>query len=191
VTGSGLAEDSTWQPRFPGQRAPFRPGNQVGMRHGAFSARITGPRAAEIAADFMASPRCPPRADDDPVLMSALAGWAQAEAECERLRDYRDVLEAQLGDDAVAEMLTEVTESRESEVRPAMGTMNRESLIRQRESMSRALYRAEMKARTMRVDFWKQLDAHSKGPGRFDMALVMAELDDEEQAAQASQWKPS
>lgn len=164
-----------------GQGKPFEPGHQVSVRHGAYSQRLTGERAREIAGTFLASAACPSDAADDLTLMSAIAAWAHAESECERLRGYRDVLESQLGDDAVAEMLTEVTETTRVETRPAMGSMQGKDLTRTRESTARALYRAEMKLRTMRTDLWKQLDKHGTGRQPFSLALIMAEQDEAEQ----------
>lgn len=112
--------------------------------------------------------------------MDAVLAWAQAAAEVERLRRRQDELDAQLGDGAVDEALTEVTQTAETEDRPAMGQVRRESLTRQRESLSRAVHRAEMRLRTMRVDLWKRMAAE---PGRktFSMALLMAEQDEAEQ----------
>jgi hypothetical protein len=119
---------------------------------------------------------------EDPVLMDAIVAWSEAAAECERYRAYRDLLEAQLGDDALPELLTEQTETTRTEVRPAMGTMSGRDLSRQRESVARALYRSEMKLRTMRNDLWRQLRLHNAGRKGPSLALLMAELDDADQA---------
>jgi hypothetical protein len=135
----------------------------------------------------MASPAFPADGRDDPVLLSAVAAWVQAEAECERLRLYRDVIEQQLGADvAVAELLTEETTAEREEDRPAgPGTMKGRDLTRQRESLSRAIHRSEARARTLRLDVAKLVKARGerKGP---NLALIMAEMADEERAAQAA-----
>ncbi len=158
-------------------------GNQLALTHGARSPVLTGVRAREIADAFTRSAGCAPDAADDPLLMSAIAAWAQAEAEVERLRDYRSVLEAQLGDDAVAEMITEETATDRTEIRPAMGSMQGRDLTRSRESLDRAAHRAEMRAHTLRTALWKRLAAHNAGRKGPSLALLMAELDDDEQAA--------
>ena len=160
----------------------LQPGHRLSVTHGATSAALTGPQARQIAEAFLASPECPADARESPTLMAAVRGWSEAEAEAERLRDYRDLLEAQLGDDAVAEMLTEETETTRAETRPAMGTMQGRDLTRTRESTARAMHRAEMKARNMRNDLWKRLAVHNAGRKGPSLALIMARMDDEEQA---------
>ena len=151
----------------------FGAGNVASLRHGAFSARVTGPRAKEIAAAFLSAPSCPEGAAEDPLLMDAVMAWAEAAAEVERLREYRDRLDESLGAGAVDAALTEVTTGEETEVRPAMGEVRRESLSRQRESLSHALHRGEIRLRTMRNDLWKRIGA--SGAGRpLDLAMYWA-----------------
>jgi hypothetical protein len=99
-------------------------------------------------------------------------------------RAYQDILEQQLGDDAFAKMLTEQTDTTRTETRPAMGALAAEERVRQRESLARAIHRAEGRAHTMRTTLWKQLAIHGQGRGkRQNAALVMAELDAAERAA--------
>jgi hypothetical protein len=133
-----------------------------------------GPRAAEIAQAFVSSQACPDEARDDPLLMDAILAWAHAVAEAERLRAYRDVLDEQMGADAVAEFLTETTEAVEDVSRPMPGAEKRSSLIRQRESLGRALHRAESRARTLRNDLRKHL-AGQAGGRAIDLAAYWAE----------------
>ena len=154
----------------------------MSVTHGIRSRALTADRAQELAAEFIRSPACPDDAGENPLLMSAIAAWAQAEAECERIRDYRGVLEAQLGDDAVAEMMTEETQIRETEVRPPGATMTRDGLSRQRESLDRTAHRAEMRAHTLRTALQKRLEAHGTGRKTVSLALLMAEDDAAEQA---------
>jgi hypothetical protein len=161
---------------------PFESGHQLSVTHGARSPRLTGDRAREIAAAFLRSAACPPDAAGDLLLMSSLAAWAQAEAECERYRSYADVVEAQLGDDAVAELITEETATTRSEVRPAMGTLTGKDLTRSRESLARAAHRAEMRAHTLRTALQKRLEAHGDGRKTVSLALLMEEDEAAEQA---------
>lgn len=158
----------------------FGPGNVAALRHGAWSARVTGPRAKEIAAAFLSASNCPEDATADPLLMDAVMAWAEAAAEVERLREYRDRLDESLGAGAVDASLTEVTTGEETEVRPAPGKMRRESLSRQRESLSHALHRGEIRLRTMRNDLYKRIGA--SGSARpLDLAMYWAAQAEREQ----------
>lgn len=77
-----------WVPDFPGQRPPFMPGNQLALKHGAFSAARTDPIAQrfidEIAADentaYLAAPR----------FQAQLWTWATAAARVELLSAWID-----------------------------------------------------------------------------------------------------
>lgn len=103
-----------------------------------------------------------------------------------RLRAWRDELEragAELG-----ELLTEVTDTTEDETRPAMGSVTRVSRVRQRESVQRALDRAEKRAKALRADLG--LTPASRGKlakdfgkmGKRDLALEWADEDERESA---------
>jgi hypothetical protein len=105
--------------------------------------------AEQIAAELLTSPKCPDYLRGDPTFAAAVMGWATAEAECRRLRARRDELDELEGPDA---SLIEETRSTEAEDRDAPGVMARESLVRQRESLARALHRAETRARSLRND---------------------------------------
>ena len=157
------------------EKGLFQPENLIAVTHGVRSHALTAERAQEIAARFLRSAECPGDARESPLLMSAVAAWAQAEAECERIRDYRGVLETQLGDDAVAEMMTEETQVRETEVRPPGATMTRDGLSRQRESLDRTAHRMEMRAHTLRTALQKRLEAHGTGRKTVSLARLMAE----------------
>lgn len=119
------------------------------------------------------------------MLMDAILAWAQSVAECERLRAYRDVLDEELGEAAIEAYLSEVTELSETVDRPAMGAERRESLVRQRESLSRALHRAEMRLRSMRNDLWKRLGSSSGGQA-IDYAAYWAQRATDREAAGGS-----
>lgn len=117
--------------------------------------------------------------------MDAILAWAQSAAECERLRAYRDVLDEQLGAGSTEAYLSEVTELSETVTRPSMGSERRESLVRQRESLGRALHRAEARARTMRNDLWKRLGSGSGGQA-IDYAAYWAQRATDREAAGGS-----
>jgi hypothetical protein len=53
AAGSGVQRDSSWQPEFPGQREPFRAGHTLSLKHGAYSARVVEPLAAELLASYL------------------------------------------------------------------------------------------------------------------------------------------
>lgn len=114
--------------------------------------------------------------------MDLILAWAQCGAEVERLRAYRDVLDAQLGEGSVEEWLTEVTALSETVVRPAMGAEKRESLTRSRESVAHALHRAEGRLRSLRNDLWKRLDASPAPRKRLDAAVYWADRWESKQA---------
>lgn len=48
-TNSGVQEDGRFLPAFERQREPFGPGNQIGVRHGAYARLQLAPEAAETA----------------------------------------------------------------------------------------------------------------------------------------------
>jgi hypothetical protein len=106
--------------------------------------------------------------------MDAILAWSEAAAGCERLRAYRDLLDEQLGAESIEAYLTEVTELSETVVRPAMGAEKRESLVRQRESLDRALHRGEMRLRAMRNDLWRRLETSPRGQA-IDYAVYWAQ----------------
>jgi hypothetical protein len=163
---------------------PFESGHQMSVRHGAFSPAVTGPLAQRYASEFASSPSFPADGREDLVLMDAVTAWAFCRAEVELLRQRRDVLDAELGAaGAVDASLTEVTRASETEVRPPGSTMTRDSVIRQQESLARAAHRSEVRLRTLRIDLWKLLEASGKGRKGPSLALIMARMDDEEQAA--------
>jgi hypothetical protein len=188
VTGSGVAADGSWVPEFPGQRPPFQPGHLASVRHGAFSRRLTGPLAEQIAAEQLARPDCPLWLRE-PSYASAVLAWAYAEAECVRLRDRRDALEQLAGDNSVEDSLADVTESEErQEGLPSWGVITRVSVMRQRESLAKALHRAETRARSLRSDLGltpasrARLGRDITAAGRVDLARYWADEDGREAA---------
>jgi hypothetical protein len=181
VVGSGVAADGSWSPQFPGQRKPFERGHLASVRHGAFSQRLTGPLAEQIAAEQLAREDCPLWLRDASYASAVLA-WAFAEAECVKLRERRDELERLAGADPVDASLVDLTETEETETRPAPGAMTRVSVMRQRESLAKAIHRAETRARSLRADLGltpasrARLGRDITSTGRLDLALFYAEL---------------
>lgn len=112
--------------------------------------------------------------------------WARAEAELVRLYARQDELE-QLGggEDPVDAAITDVTETEETETRPAMGTLTR-SVVLQKESLSKAIHRAETRARSLRADLGltpasrARLGRDITNTGKLDLALYYASLTEEE-----------
>jgi hypothetical protein len=49
---SGLDEQGGWSPVFEGQRPPFTPGNELSVRHGAFSMVKLEPRVHELVGEI-------------------------------------------------------------------------------------------------------------------------------------------
>ena len=171
--------------RGPGK--PFSPGHELSVRHGAFSRRVTVPRAAELVAELLAKPSTPEWLREESYADAVMA-WGQALAEVERLRARRDELDRRDAESAVTASLTELVETTETEVRPAPGTLSRESITRQQESLSRALHRAEMRLRTMRADIGLTPMSRARlgkdiARARLDLALHWAEEDAREQAS--------
>lgn len=91
-SGSGVAPDGSWSPAFPGQRAPFQPGNTLGLTSGANSPGRVMVVAAEILSELLGSPDCPVHLRDDGgrVYAHMLELWASAMAQARLLRVWLD-----------------------------------------------------------------------------------------------------
>jgi hypothetical protein len=94
-------ETTSWSPAFPSQRRPFQPGNEVGLRHGAHSARRIAPLAEEILQSVLDDPQC--QYLTAPRFAAELEAWAANEG---RVR----LLEAYIGD-GVGDLADEATRS--------------------------------------------------------------------------------
>lgn len=77
---------SGWVPDFPGQRAPFQPGNTVAVQHGAHSPRKVDPIAQELVDSALADPSLGYLRTDS--YRPALWAWARAEAQAQILDEY-------------------------------------------------------------------------------------------------------
>ncbi len=161
--------------RGPGK--PFEAGHQLSVRHGAYSERMRGPVAEQLASDLLADPEAPEYLRQ-PRWRYALRAWSYAEADLLLLQARRDELIRQEGPD---EPLVEETDLEESESRPAMGSLSRVSRQRQRESLQRALDRADSKARGLRADLGLSPAAAGRlgrdlmNAGKLDLAVFWAE----------------
>lgn len=139
-----------WTPAFPGQRPPFRAGNEhragegntLSTRHGAYSSRTVAPLAAEIEAAARADESWPPYLTD-PSYAPAVAAWATAEAVCVLLR--RHVAGLDLAD-AIAE-----TADEESTTERGEGGSTRTTRTRRTRSALDLLHRSESSAATHRA----------------------------------------
>jgi hypothetical protein len=94
VAGNFRTEEDGWVPAFPGQRPPFAKGheyrfaegNELGLRHGAFSPRRVDPLASELvdlvlndpATQYLQAAHWRP----------AVWAWAKAEAQVQLLEEY-------------------------------------------------------------------------------------------------------
>jgi hypothetical protein len=81
--------------RGPGK--PFEPGHQLSIRHGAYSDRMRGPVAEQLASDLLADPASPEYLRQ-PRWRYALRAWSYAEADL-LLQARRDELIRQEGPD--------------------------------------------------------------------------------------------
>ncbi|MBD2760120.1 hypothetical protein IEE94_11440 [Yimella sp. cx-573] len=79
---------SDWVPEFEGQRAPFQPGNEVAMKHGAKSPRRVDPLADQLRDELLSS------GDVEylraPRFASAVRAWSVAEAKCALISRWVD-----------------------------------------------------------------------------------------------------
>jgi hypothetical protein len=99
VTGNFLSEEDGWTPEFEGQRPPFAEGheyrfaegNQLSVRHGAFSARKIDPVANELADELLDEAHAPGSSVSyltDPTYRPAIRAWAVAESRQELLENH-------------------------------------------------------------------------------------------------------
>lgn len=179
AAGSGVGADGTWTPVFSGQRAAFSPGNQLGVRHGAYSPAIVGPLAERIANDLLGDADTPDYLRR-PVWRWAIAGWANAEAEAMLMRAWRAGMSAE-------ESATEFSESAEDETRPASGAAARKARGKRILPSLEALHKVEVRAATLRGRLGLDPVSAAKLGGKldekaFDLALHWAAQPEGEEA---------
>jgi hypothetical protein len=83
-----------WSPAFEGQKPPFEPGNQLAIRHGAYSTLSLAPRAAELADEIRRV--VPVYSPADEILVRSLA---LALARVERAQAALDQVDDQVGNE--------------------------------------------------------------------------------------------
>lgn len=116
-----------WVPAFPGQRPPFLPGNTLGaqpgnelnLRHGAYSPRRVHPLATELAEHARATtPNL-----SAPQWSAAVWAWARAEAQAQLLSEYLGDEVGDLADEKVraAYLLLHRAEARADRGRARLG----------------------------------------------------------------------
>jgi len=92
------ATGEPWTPEFEGQRPPFQPGNQMAVKHGAFTPARINPVAEQIIAGI--------HADDDlsilrmPAFQYGLWAYATAAARVLRLEEWVDSMPIQQAADS-------------------------------------------------------------------------------------------
>jgi hypothetical protein len=158
--------EQQWVPTFEGQRPPFPVGHELSMRHGAWSARVTGPIAESILRDVL---------DDDathylraPRFAAELQAWATAEARIRILESYIARLAEEVGDESgVGDLADERTRAAWS-----------------------LLHRCEARAMSGRDRLGLSPAASARlgrdrAAGSLDMAKLMAELHKRDQEQQA------
>lgn len=181
MTSSGVQESGEWVPAFAGQREPFAAGNTLSTKHGAFSPRIIGPLAQQIAEDLLADENTPIWLHERSFRYSLMA-WARAEAKVLRLTAEQDRLDEIAGDSAVMDDLTDVIVEAVEETRIAPGVLSRSVVTKARESVDKALDRAERSAAARRAELGlgprdrARLGRDIIGMGQPDMARIWAEL---------------
>ncbi len=90
MTGGGICtETGEWSPSFPGQRAPFPPGNTAALRSGVTSPRVPGPRTDQLVAETLADPAMPPWISH-PLLAGTLRAYCRAMAQEQLIGEHSD-----------------------------------------------------------------------------------------------------
>ena len=90
-SGSGLKDDGTWEPEFPGQREPFQPGHTKSVVHGARSERTIRPLAELLMQSILEDAEQPDHLRS-PMFRFTLSECCRAQAVAEILFDYIDSL---------------------------------------------------------------------------------------------------
>jgi hypothetical protein len=173
--GKGPARGYSWPPVERGQVGAAH----IATTHGAYSPALVDPLAAQIVADQLASPSCPPHLAEDPERWRyALDAWGRAEATVRLIRGWLD------GQD-VGEALSETTTAAET-TETTKGKIVKRTVGKRRESALAALDRAERTAAARRNELGltpmaaARLKLSQDKP--FDLAAEIMRLDAEESA---------
>ena len=182
-------EAGGWQPAFPGQRPPFRPGHEASLRSGARSPRKVGPLAAEIEHEARAAAWWPDYLRD-PSFAPEIQAWAWAEAQVRLLRAY-------VGDLDLTDGLTD-TSTEVSDETHAKGRSHRVTTGRRTQAAYTQLSAAESRAARYRSRLGLEPTARAKlqrdlAAGRYMQGLstghpLLAAL--ERRRPSGQRWKP-
>jgi len=126
-----------WTPEFPGQRAPFAPGNEAAVVHGGHSERSVAPLAAQIAQELLENAETPEHLRE-PMFAPAVQAWARAEAVAELLFRHLSGLDLQAA-------MTDLTTADEEE----------------RTTKSKTTRRSTTRRTTAAHDQWHRASAHA------------------------------
>ena len=168
----GPARGYSWPPVERGQVGTAH----IATQHGAYSPSVVDPLAAQIVADQLAAPSCPPHLKENPERWTyALDAWGRAEATVRLLRAW-------LSGQDVGEALSEVTTAAET-TEASKGKVVKRTASKRRESALAALDRAERTAAARRNDLGLTPMAAARlkvdMTPRFDLALAIAALEEE------------
>jgi hypothetical protein len=172
--GSGVSGDGAWSPAFRGQRPPFAPGNQFAVVSGYTSPARILPLAGQVRERLLDSSDCPPWLSDESY-QPLLDAWAFATGQAMLLRQY-------VSDHPLEQAMTETSAAEESE-RSSGGDTKRVSQARRTMAANDALHRCEQRVLHLSVQLGLTPLARGKvkaAAPRFDMALVMAEITEED-----------
>ena len=182
AAGSGVQADGSWVAQFAGQRPAFPPGHELALTHGARQEVRVEALAAQVRAELLAHPDCPPYLREDGSYAWTLELWSSAVAVSRLLRAWLNAQD-------LADAMAEVTEEEETEERPTPVTVKRRMRSRRVQSVLDQLHKHETRA--MHLATRLGLDPLARGrlgadlaSAKFDLARYWAEQDAREQQAQ-------
>lgn len=102
-----------WEPEFPGQRPPFTPGNQLAVKHGAFSNMRVDPLANQFRDEILSSPKM--QYLTEPQYQGTFWAYCRTAARVQLIEDYvdemtmRDAARSDKGQTSALELLRKWT----------------------------------------------------------------------------------
>lgn len=170
----GQARGYSWE--------PFKPGHEVNLVHGAYSAARVGEAAEAIAAAITDRPGCPAYLKN-PEWGPRIAAYARAEAIVQLMWAYIAGLDLE-------DALSDRTATEEDEDHGEGGHVRRRSTTQHVESVLTQVHRHEVRAMNLAKSLG--LDPMSRarlpkgfGEQRYDLARILMETDEGEGQAQA------
>jgi hypothetical protein len=85
-----MAGDVEWTPAFPGQRPPFQPGNDLAVKHGAYSPYRVDPLAHQFRDEILSSPDMAYL--QKPQYAATFWAYCRTAARVQLLEDYVDAM---------------------------------------------------------------------------------------------------